>query len=115
MFLSNKEQSQYKVIIIVDGSSYPSSVDWCWLTNSVIINISNWITCAVINMTPWKDYIPVKMDLSDLVENIEWVFNNPEEAEKIALQGKETYIKYTSREELDKVLRGISPLNPLSG
>ena len=114
-FLSIKEQSKYKIILLIDGAGSSTSEKWVFLYGSVVIRISEWESCIIQKMTPWKDYIPVKMDLSDLVENIEWVFNNPEEAEKIALQGKETYIKYTSREELDKVLRGISPLNPLSG
>jgi hypothetical protein len=33
---------------------------------------------------PWEHYIPVKRDLSDLVEKTEWVFNNYEKALEIA-------------------------------
>ncbi len=34
-------------------------------------------------LVPWKNYIPLAADLSDLDEVIEWMLSNPEECEKI--------------------------------
>ena len=39
-------------------------------------------------LTEWKEYIPVKRDLSDLVEKLEWAVNHDDEAHKIALNGQ---------------------------
>lgn len=36
----------------------------------------------------WKHFVPVKKDLSDLVEKIKWAKANDEDARKIALEGQ---------------------------
>jgi hypothetical protein len=37
---------------------------------------------------PWVHYVPVKRDLSDLIENIEWLKANDDKAREIGLNGK---------------------------
>ena len=37
--------------------------------------------------TPWEHYVPVKMDLSDFEEKIEWIRKNEQDAEEIAQRG----------------------------
>ena len=44
-------------------------------------------------------------NLTDLVENIEWVFNNPEKAEEIAISAKKEFFRLTTREYQDKVIK----------
>lgn len=36
----------------------------------------------------WKHYIPVKRDLSDLIEKLKWAIAHDEEAHEIALNGR---------------------------
>ena len=105
------KQCQYKGIFYIDGAAGATSEKWIFLSGSVVIKIARWESCMIQKMKPWYDFVPVKWDLSDLVENIEWIFNNPLDAEKIANQGRETFIKYTSREELDKVILSALDLN----
>ncbi|KAL7540603.1 hypothetical protein ACHAXR_010245, partial [Thalassiosira sp. AJA248-18] len=40
-------------------------------------------------LVPWKHYIPIKEDLSDLREKYEWAENNPDQAKRIAEAGTE--------------------------
>lgn len=35
-------------------------------------------------LKPWKHYVPIKRNLSDLLEKIEWAKEHDEEAKKIA-------------------------------
>jgi hypothetical protein len=42
---------------------------------------------------PWVHFVPVKHDLSDLIEKIEWLINNDEKAEEIANNGRSLYKK----------------------
>ncbi|MFT6604849.1 MAG: hypothetical protein ACJA2X_000025 [Halocynthiibacter sp.] len=39
-------------------------------------------------LQPFKNYVPIKKDLSDLHEKIDWVLNNDERAQEIAQEGK---------------------------
>ena len=36
------------------------------------------------NLEPWVNYVPVKADYSDLLENIRWLQANDEKAKKIS-------------------------------
>lgn len=40
-----------------------------------------------VAMIPWEHYIPIKMDLSDFREKLEWAKRNDEELRKIAERG----------------------------
>uniref|UniRef100_A0A0C9QD62 KDELC1_0 protein n=1 Tax=Fopius arisanus TaxID=64838 RepID=A0A0C9QD62_9HYME len=41
------------------------------------------------HLVPYEHYVPIKADLSDLVEKIQWAMNNDEETRKIARAGRE--------------------------
>lgn len=104
-YLHYSENFKYKVNVVIDGVAGASCEKWVFLTGSVILMISDWTSSVVREMIPWKHFVPVKTDLTDLVENIEWIFNNPEKAEEIALGGKNEFIRLTSRDYQDKVIR----------
>ena len=42
-------------------------------------------------MKPYVNFIPIKEDLSDLKEALEWVRDNPQKVLEIAKKGKEFY------------------------
>lgn len=41
-----------------------------------------------MQLEPYKHYIPIKKDLSDLVDKIKWAKENDEEAQQIAKKGQ---------------------------
>lgn len=45
---------------------------------------------------PWRHFIPLKNDLSDLKDITEWVIDHPEEVHKIAREGRRFYERYLS-------------------
>jgi hypothetical protein len=47
-------------------------------------------------MTPWENYIPLKEDLSDLKEIMEWVRKNVKKVKSIAENGKKFYDEWLS-------------------
>ena len=104
-YLHYTENFKYKINLYIDGVAGATLENWVFLTGSVILMISDWTSSVVREMIPWKHFVPVKTDLTDLVENIEWIFNNPEKAEEIALGGKNEFIRLTSREYQDKVIK----------
>lgn len=90
-FVKNEEFHKYKLLINVDGatSTFPGFLQRL-LTNVVTIkqetDNEQWFYDAV---KPWVHYVPVKKNLSDLIEKIEWIKNNDAEAKKIADQSTE--------------------------
>jgi hypothetical protein len=57
---------------------------WGFATGAVPFYISNatcWFTPFLI---PYVNHVPVKHDLSDLIEQLEWVKNNNDKAKVIA-------------------------------
>jgi protein glucosyltransferase len=102
-FVSRKDQVHYKMLINLDGytSTYPGFL-WRLLSNSVTIkqetDNEQWFYDAV---KPWIHYVPVKQDLSDLLEKVEWIKAHDDEARKIAERSTEFVQNNLMPEHLD--------------
>jgi len=75
---------KYKIFLIIDGNILASNHMWGFATGCVPFLISNAKCWFSDFLKPFVNYIPIKYDLSDLIEKIEWVRNNDELAEKIS-------------------------------
>jgi Glycosyl transferase family 90 len=75
-FESRTHMQKYMAIIDVGGSSKNDTFAPTLCMNSVTILIdSNIVPFYHYDAIPWKHYIPVKSDLSDLIENIVFALN----------------------------------------
>lgn len=75
---------KYKIFFIIDGAVIASNHMWAFATGCVVVMISNskcWFSDLI---KPWVHYVPISYDLSDLVENLNWIKNNDLAAEIIA-------------------------------
>jgi hypothetical protein len=74
----------HRYLLILDGNGISSSHMWVFASGAVPILISNnefWFKPYLIS---YKNYVPIKEDLSDLYEVLDWLFTHPEEAKQIA-------------------------------
>jgi hypothetical protein len=82
---SIQEHFQYKFLLMVDGTTYPSNLQWVFGSGSVPVLIThpgnNWWFKNLLK--PMENYVPIKYDLSDLEEKIKWLVENDDEAHKI--------------------------------
>ena len=79
----------YKMVLIVDGNGISSAHTWCFGIGAVPFLVTNntfWFSNLLV---PFQNYIPVKYDLSDLEEKIEWVLEHDVEARDIAHRASE--------------------------
>lgn len=93
--LSPEEQSKYKYIINVEGhvSAYRLSLELSM--NSVILLVNCEYKLWYSNvLKPLVHYIPIKHDLSDLIEKVKWCKKHDKECEKIAKNAKKFYDTY---------------------
>jgi len=77
---------KYKYIFIIDGNCIASAHQWVFGSGSVPIMITHpdneyWFKDHLI---PMINYVPIRYDLSDLTEKLEWLVSHDEEAKKIA-------------------------------
>lgn len=84
-YLSLKEQSEYKYIIHIDGhvSAFRLSLELS-LKSVILIVESEWKIWYSEKLKPYVHYVPIKNDLSDLIEQIQWCKNNDEKCKKIS-------------------------------
>jgi beta-1,4-mannosyl-glycoprotein beta-1,4-N-acetylglucosaminyltransferase len=75
---------KYKIFFIVDGNVIASNHMYGFATGSIPFLISNGICWFSHLIIPYVHYIPVNYDLSNLLEQIEWVKNNDDKAKIIA-------------------------------
>jgi hypothetical protein len=102
-FVSYDEQKKFKAILCIDGWAFPGNFDMVMTSGSVPIICSNWWTPMMYILNPWEHYIPVKKDLSDLEENISWVFNNLDKSQIIAQKAFEIGSRFFRRETLENL------------
>ncbi|KAK3287230.1 hypothetical protein CYMTET_5251 [Cymbomonas tetramitiformis] len=99
--LGYEEMLAHKVLVDIDGNANSWGVFWKLHSNSVTLKvICGFRQWYYLNLMAWKHYIPVKCDMSDLVENLQWALAVENEAkmqliaeESTALMSKITYTK----------------------
>lgn len=82
------EHMKYKYIFIIDGNCIASAHQWVFGSGSVPIMITHpdndyWFKRY---LKPMVNYMPIKYDLSDLQEKLEWLVSHDAEAKEIANQ-----------------------------
>lgn len=87
-FLNMRQQSDFKYIIHVDGNVNAYRLLTTMTTGSLILRVMSPYTSWVDHMIKAKvHYIPVKEDLSDLLDVIKWCKKNDERCREIANNG----------------------------
>ena len=89
-FLTMADQSRYKYIIHVDGNVNAYRLLATMLTGSLILRVTSQYTSWVDHMIQHKvHFVPVKADLSDLLDVIRWCKQNDDKCREIANNGME--------------------------
>jgi len=115
-FLSPKQQSGYKYIVHVDGhvSAFRLSLELSM--GSVILLVdSEWKIWYRDFLLPFGDtydetvahYVPLKADLSDLIEKIQWCRDNDKKCEQIAKNALTFFKKYLQKDGVLQYMQKI--------
>jgi len=97
--INNSEKSDYKYIVNVDGSVSAFRLGYELGMNSVVLKVDSQYKMWYSDLLrPYKEYIPIKSDCSDLIEKIQWCKDNDSECKKIAGNAVKFYNKYLSEE-----------------
>lgn len=80
----------YKAIIMLEGNDVSSGLKWALYSKSVVLAQTPTKTSWAMEelLEPWVHFIPLREDLSDVEEKMQWVLDNDAEAQKIARNGQ---------------------------
>lgn len=91
-FITLPEHTQYKYLIDIQGRGYSGRLKYLATMNRIIfVQERKYWDILSIQMKPWIHYIPIKEDLSDLIEKYEWAESHTKECE-IILQNLKKYV-----------------------
>jgi hypothetical protein len=107
-FLSPLQQSEYKYLIHVDGhvSAFRLSLEMS-MGCCILLADSKYRLWFRNLMEPMVHYIPIKNDLSDLIEQIKWCRDNDKKCKKIAKNARKFYFKYLQKDGVLDYLQKI--------
>jgi hypothetical protein len=102
-YKSLPELTTYKYLIDIGGNGWSGRLKWLLFTNRTLFIIDrNYKEYFFDDLKPFVHYIPVKMNLSDLLEQFMWVINNPTRAEEIAHQAYLFALENFTEEKINK-------------
>jgi Glycosyl transferase family 90 len=94
-----QQASRWSSLIDVEGKGYsPRLKILLHSGRPVFIQDRPWREWYCAELTPMENFIPVKRDLSDLVEKLEWAQDNPHEAAAIGRAGQALALAKLTRE-----------------
>ena len=93
-------QVTFKYILILDGACIASAHQWVFASGSVPIILSHpennfWFKKY---LKPGVHYVPVKYDMSDMEQTIEWLREHDDEAKQIAENARKFALEILSAE-----------------
>lgn len=97
--INNQEKSNYKYILHIDGyvSAFRLASELS-MNSCVLIVKSQYKMWFSHLLKEYVHYIPIKDDLSDLVDQIRWCINNDKKCEEIAKNSRQFYLKYLTKD-----------------
>ena len=108
-YIPTIEFLKYKYVIDIDGNSnsWPGLFTKL-LTGSCALKVeSPWKQWYYNNLKPWVNYIPIKNDMSDLIEKVSWCHEHDDKARIIGENGRKLALSMTMETETSKAYKTI--------
>lgn len=86
------ELAEYRYHLDLGGLSGTAwgGLRWKLCSGLLVFKVDSWADDWWYQyLEPWKHYIPVQADVSDLMDHYQWTQDNPEETAQIAIAGRE--------------------------
>jgi hypothetical protein len=85
---------KYRWLLDIGGAGYSGRTKFLLFSGRPLLMVERrYVEYFTDDLKPWEHYIPVKEDLSDLVDKHEWLKHNDGEALRIAARAKEYALK----------------------
>lgn len=105
--LSTALKSKY--LMVVNGNDKASSLNWILASNSVPFMtrpaVESWL--LETSLEPWKHYIPIEDDFSDVVSKLDWIAKNEDEGARVANAGQQYVKKFLDGEKEGRIQAAV--------
>ncbi|KAJ3234102.1 capsule-associated protein CAP1 [Chytriomyces hyalinus] len=108
-YVSFKEQLRFRYHLITDGNTWPGRLMGFLATNSVVLYAGIFDDYWMQALIPWVHYIPVRINLDDLEERIQWLEENDDKARQISENAREL-VRGINRERAMQCYVGLAML-----
>jgi len=100
--------TNYKYVVSIEGNVAQFRLSLELAYNSVILLVkSDYRVWFQPLMKPWVHYVPVKSDLSDLMDKIHWCKTNDDKCKVIAANAVKLYNKYINEPSVYDYMEGV--------
>ena len=100
-FIDNDTKATYKYILNIDGHVNAFRLGFELQSGSLILLVESekriWISSFI---EPYKHYVPIKHDLSDLFQIIDWCKANDSECKRITMNAKKLFNERLGKEKI---------------
>ncbi len=107
--LDIRQQLQSKYLLSLEGNDVASGLKWMLYSRSVVImpkpRCESWHLERFLS--PFRHYVPVKQDLSDIDEVYQWCLNNTSKCEEIAMNGRAFIVSLLNEAREDRLARRV--------
>lgn len=98
--------SKYGVLLDIGGAGWSGRLKFLLFSNRPVLVVDRvYVDYFYEDLKPFEHYVPVKSDLSDLLESHDWIRDNPEKARRIAENAREFAVKNFDRDAVLQRLR----------
>lgn len=106
--LSPQEQAGYKYIVHIQGhvAAFRLSLELS-MGSTILLVESEYSLWFIHLLKPFVHYIPVKSDLSDLIDTIKWCKENDDKCKEIAQNAKTFFKKYLQKDGIFDYLQAL--------
>ena len=100
--------THYRMLIDIDGNSNSWNALARFRMGCCVLRVESvWRQWFHDRIAPWEHYVPVRADLSDLGERIQWCLDNDEAAAEIAARGRRFALATRFEDEMDAAAQSL--------
>ncbi len=112
-YVSLPDLVKYKYLIDIGGNGYSGRLKYLLFSKRPLLLVDrHYVEYFHEDLVPYQHYIPVNMDLSNLLEQVEWMKANPIQARDMALHAYEYALThFTMTKVVDRVYQVYNHLS----
>lgn len=106
--ITRNEISKYKYCLVIDGhvSPFRLTFEMSYKSTLLIVESEYYIWISKL-LKPYVHFVPIKSDLTDLIEKINWCKNNDDKCKEIASNAFKFYEEYCSKESMIDYMENV--------
>lgn len=100
-FRDYSENYRHKYLVVVDGNTWPNRFTAFLRSRSLVLYHSIFTEWSTALFKPNRHYLPFKLDLTDLAEQLDWAVEHDAQAKRIAERARKLAIRLFTTQQMN--------------